>query len=285
MKKLRLEGDGLDKQNEQTLFLIVVIAACLLLALVFIGLIVILRRFHCCRSFNALVERQRKWVIWNGCIRALLQSYLEMAVTVAAMYAMKQHTALGWLKALGCSVVLLAIPAVQYMSIKKTFYDAKIENPAISEKYGTLWSGINTGKHEAVQYFTLFMVRRVIFAFISVHLGPVSGGLVLITVCYVSLSIQVSYLLEVHPYLNKREQYLEVLSEILLLYFFYGVLIDELCVDPVQKFHVAWLSVLCFCALFLVNVANIIFDSISSNFAYLKALYIKHIIRPKPKLT
>lgn len=276
---IKQPGEEGNPQVQQTMFLLLVIAVCGLLAVIILSVLMFMKKCTYCRTLNHFIDRQKKWVIWNGCIRALLQSYLEFAITVAAMYLAstiegEELSAGNWIRNAVCTILLLAVPAVLYMFLSKIFYGDKINDPKTVEKFGTLWTGMNTQNFYAIQYFTVFLIRRIAFAFISIYMGPVSGGLVLITVCYVSLGIQVSYLLQVRPNKNKREQYLEVISEVLLLYFFYGVLVDEMATDPVIKFHVAWGSVVCFCALFLVNIGNIVAESVTKNYAYLKALYI-----------
>jgi hypothetical protein len=86
--------------------------------------------------------------------------------------------------------------------------------------------------YAAVNYYVVFLLRRFIFAIAASIIGPKFGGLVLVLVIYISLFFQVLYLLPFSPNSNRTEQHVEAISECFLLYFFYGVMVEEAFEEP-----------------------------------------------------
>lgn len=91
------------------------------------------------------------------------------------------------------------------------------------------------------------------------------------------MSYQVFYLLPVRPNLLNKDQVIEVISEILLMYFFYGVMIAETFEDQDVKFTIGWFSVSAILLLLLINIFNMVRDACGRHYAYLKRLYAIHL--------
>lgn len=128
----------------------------------------------------------------------------------------------------------------------------------------------------AANYTTVFLLRRLLFAICSVYLGQYFGGLTIIGVLYICMGYQVFYLLPVRPNLLNKDQVIEVISELLLMYFFYGVMMAETFEDQEVKFTIGWYSVSAIVLLLLINLVNIVKDSLSTHYAYFKRLYAIH---------
>ena len=97
----------------------------------------------------------------------------------------------------------------------------------------------------------------------------------LVAVSYIGILQQVLYLLTVRPNEHPKEQLLEVLSEALLTYFFYGMLICEAWTDPLTRFKVGWFAVASMAVLFIAMLGNIINDSVHANWNELRRQYYK----------
>lgn len=87
--------------------------------------------------------------------------------------------------AIPLTMCLLAMPFIVFRFVKAKFDRYDLDDESIKAKYGVLWEGYNTKNFAAVQYQTIFLVRRLAFAVVSVFIGPWDGGLVLIAVCYI----------------------------------------------------------------------------------------------------
>ena len=191
------------------------------------------------------------------------------------MYKVKESKPANQITAAVSTLGLIAIPIFVFFFVKEKYDKHEIDEVSCKTKYGTLWEGTDTRNFAAVQYSTVFLVRRLVFAVVSVNIGPWDGGLVIITVCYINLAQQVLYLLVVKPNAEPKEQMLEVICEILLTYFFYGLMIAEAWPQPLTKFRIGWFSVGSIGLLFVIMLGNILIDSVKKNYLWLKSLYLQ----------
>lgn len=256
MSMLHLETSSEDKQAEQTKFLLLVCAVgALFVILATVGIYLLRKSPHWMTLINE-IEKVKRSMIWGGVVRMWMQSSLDFAVTAALMFMIdKESKTPVFLKPIAgffFTLLLLAAPVALGWYVHKLKEEGRLEEQSDKEKWGILWDSYKTRDSWAIMYIPVFLVRRIIFAFISVHIGYRSGCLVLMSVLYLSLGQQIGYLVSVKPYTDPEEFYMEVFSEICLMYFFYGVLITELCVDPKTKFRFGWFAAAWVAILFLI---------------------------------
>jgi len=75
----------------------------------------------------------------------------------------------------------------------------------------------------AVCYNVVFLVRRMIFAIITAFAGSVDGGLT-IALVVIEFILYSFYLIAVKPQDNKVANRIELISEVLLTYCFFGIM-------------------------------------------------------------
>lgn len=76
---------------------------------------------------------------------------------------------------------------------------------------------------------------------------------------------------------------MEVFSEICLMYFFYGVLITEMCTEPRMKFRFGWFAAGWVALLFVVHIINIITDAAKRNYRQFRIYMMKRKLAKMPK--
>ena len=96
-------------------------------------------------------------------------------------------------------------------------------------------------------------------------------------------------MVEVRPNEDRTDQRIEVFSECMLLYFFYGILVAEVCDEPIQQFRFGWFAVTCFALLFLTQFFFILHCALHPYLRRLKFFLLRkcpclHKLRRCPKL-
>ena len=181
-----------NRQSQHTRFLLIIGAFVLLLGLCLAGLAVLIKKKLSQYKWTAnLVEECKKYLFWNCFIRVLLQSYLDCCVSVALIYMVKEGAGWNWARYIlaGFLTFLIAlVPLFFFRFLQLMHEDELLEDTETVQKYGTQWSTLPFNDIASLQYYTVFLVRRLVFAFVSVHLGSRNGGLVLIVVCYISMA-------------------------------------------------------------------------------------------------
>lgn len=204
MKKLGLNPDSENLQAQQTKFLILICAVGgLFLILATVSLILLKRSSHWQKLIDE-IEKQKRAMLWNGVIRMWMQSSLDFSVSVALMFIVtkESETPAFIMPTVGVFMTLLlfAVPVSLGWYVHKLWKEDQLHDGSMKEKWGILWDSFRTRDPWALMYIPVFLARRTLFAFISVHLGFWSGCLVLIAVCYVSLGQQIGYLVAARPF-------------------------------------------------------------------------------------
>jgi hypothetical protein len=86
--------------------------------------------------------------------------------------------------------------------------------------------GINKARFGALLYSIVFLSRRMLYALASAFIGTFDGGLTLVMVSLISLAYHV-YICKVRPKDDINTNKVELTSEVLLLYSFYGLMVCE----------------------------------------------------------
>jgi len=91
-------------------------------------------------------------------------------------------------------------------------------------KIGSLYQGLNLKSYPAVCYNVVFFARRIIFALITAFAGKFDGGLT-ITLVVIEFIIFSIYLTAVKPQETRVGNRVELASEVLLTYCFFGMMV------------------------------------------------------------
>jgi hypothetical protein len=156
--------------------IVVVIVA----ALVSVSVFLLLKRQH---SFTVklvgYLNDVKKTIFWNTIIRTFIQSYLEFSVSTLLLTTVKEPTIStdkpidptksDYVKAGLQLSVLIVVPIGLYCLLRYKFKE--LGNEDVKQKIGTLYEGIKSSQTAATTYFIVFMVRRLLFAFITVFAG------------------------------------------------------------------------------------------------------------------
>jgi hypothetical protein len=154
-----------------------------------------------------------------------------------------------------------------------------LDEKAEIDKYGSLWEGVREKHFDAVIYYVVFMLRRLLFACITVLLGPFFGEIGLVS--SVSLStIYLCYLLHVSPKSSPSDNRLEIASEILLVYCFISVMMIQTQSSPRARYSLGWASVANACALVGILYINLLFRGVKGLIRDMIRYYKKY----KPKI-
>lgn len=174
------------------------------------------------------------------------------------------------------TVFMLVIPSFFFYLIHSRF--DHLQDKDKLNKYGTLWDGMRNKHYDAVLYNIVFMIRRFLFAIITVFVGSYDGSFAL--VLNVGLSIAYSiYLIHVKPKNSLRAHRLEVISETLMLYCFFGFMFCEAEANPIIKYSLGWWSVISVGLLVALQYLNMIYEGISEATFKIKVYARKYLRR------
>jgi len=123
--------------------------------------------------------------------------------------------------------------------------------------------------YPAVFYNVVFLARRMIFALITAFAGSFDGGLT-VSLVVIELVLFSIYLAAVKPQETRVGNRVELVSEVLLTYCFFGMMVCLSTTEPKQQYFVGWLSVTTIITLVLVCVCYLASDSVLSILQWFK---------------
>jgi hypothetical protein len=225
-------------------------------------------------------------VFWNGVIRFGIQTYLDLAVVSLLLttlfnqgdpvFGSQMEPSSRLLTGFAAAALFATIPILLFRFLWTRF--RWLDDQA--SRYGTLWSGLKSNHFDAVIYHVVFMVRRYLFALISVFAGSYDGGLALLL--NVSLSIVYClYVTHTRPHDSTKYYRLELTIETLLLFSFYGFLACEIEPNPKTKYRFGWWSVACISVLILIMYVNMVYEGVYSLIRFIR----RKAYRPRAKAT
>lgn len=148
------------------------------------------------------------------------------------------------------------------------------------QKYGTLYSNCPM-RMTAVTYNVEYLLRRLLFAIITVSAGLHNGSITLILVVTLTVLHSV-YLIHLRPF-YAQDRWLDLAGEVLLLYGFFGMMICEIeSGDPQNAIKIGWFSIVSLSLLTLMHIVNLASDSVTKLFAKIKTV-IKQRCQPRNK--
>jgi len=108
-----------------------------------------------------------------------------------------------------------------------------------------------------------------IFALITAFAGSFDAGLT-VALVVIELILFSLYLVVVKPRDTKASNRVELMSEVLLTYCFFGMMVCLYTTEPKQNYRVGWLSVSAIIILVLVCVFYLTSDSVSRLLEWIK---------------
>jgi peptidoglycan/LPS O-acetylase OafA/YrhL len=115
----------------------------------------------------------------------------------------------------------------------------------------------------------VFFARRLIYAVITVFAGSLDGGLT-VALVVAEMFMFSYYLAAVQPQDTRTGNRVELASEVLLTYCFFGMMVCLYTIEPKQQYTVGWLSVSSIIILVIVCVCYLASDSVSVLLQWLK---------------
>ena len=119
-------------------------------------------------------------------------------------------------------LVIAVAPVGYFILLHKKFNS--LTSTDLKIKIGTLYQGLNLKSYPAVCYNIVFFVRRIIFAVLTAFIGSFDGGLTVVLVV-IKLTFFSLYLATVKPQETRGGNRVELMSECLLTYCFFGMMV------------------------------------------------------------
>ena len=213
------------------------------------------------RKLAKLIEQK---LIYNSVLRGLLEIYLMTAISMFnGLRAVSTDTIeekISYLLALATAVLCVYFPCWAFSFVRRNRH--KLGKPSFKRRYDSLYQNIDTDKFEADPFIFVFLVRRLVFAYVICNVGfnMVTQVLILDFSCTAVLA----YYLTVFPMKNGVNNGIHIFNEIVvILSVQYLFLFTNYVPDPVLRYDLA----VYFIAMILVNmslnvlllISNIIF--------------------------
>lgn len=165
-------------------------------------------------------------------------------------------------------LLIIAVAPIGYFILLHKKFNS-LRKPELKIKIGTLYQSINLKSYPAVCYNVVFFARRMIFALITTFVGSFDGGLT-VSLVVIELILFSIYLAAVKPQETRVGNRVELVSEVLLTYCFFGMMVCLSTTEPKQQYFVGWLSVTTIITLVLICVCYLASDSVLSILQWLK---------------
>lgn len=167
-------------------------------------------------------------------------------------------------------VFLLAFPVGYYFLIRHH----RKHLPEMKDQIGTLWKDVDT-KRPITRYYNIwFLARRFVYGAVCGFIGTWDGGLTVCSVVYMSIGYTV-YCLQFSPHQSSFDNRIELISESLLLYGFYGVMVCVVENDPERRHQIGWVCIGIITLLTAIKVYILIEDGIRYCIAEYKSYFAK----------
>jgi len=173
--------------------------------------------------------------------------------------------------------LILLLPAMYFVLLKKNF--PFMHQEKMQEKFGTLYLGGTLKRFAAVLFNVEFLVRRALFAIVTVFIGTRTVGLTLISIVVLG-TLHSVFIITTRPHTLWKRRF-ELVGECLLQFCFFGVMLCELETNPIVKYSFGWFSVASVITLVLVHLVNMMTDSFKTLFRKLKVYLIKKVRKYK----
>jgi hypothetical protein len=115
----------------------------------------------------------------------------------------------------------------------------------------------------------VFFARRLLYAVITVFAGSLDGGLTVALVVAEMFMFSL-YLAVVKPQDTRAGNRVELMSEVMLTYCFFGIMVCLYTIEPQQQYYAGWVSVSSIIILVIVCVCYLASDSVSVLLQWLK---------------
>ena len=152
--------------------LVAVIFVVSLIALVILCRMIIVKR--CPQSVvRVLISVERK-LIFNSVLRAMLESYLQMAILMLYGWRNRRVTPdtqsrIDFLILLALTIYITAFPFLQFRFLNSR--RERVQNDqALAQSYGSLYQNIEVSKYTALAFTLAFLLRRLAFAYTICHI-------------------------------------------------------------------------------------------------------------------
>ena len=143
-----------------------------LIALVILCRMIIVKR--CPQSVvRVLISVERK-LIFNSVLRAMLESYLQMAILMLYGWRNRRVTPdtqsrIDFLILLALTIYITAFPFLQFRFLNSR--RERVQNDqALAQSYGSLYQNIEVSKYTALAFTLAFLLRRLAFAYTICHI-------------------------------------------------------------------------------------------------------------------
>jgi len=144
---------------------------------------------------------------------------------------------------------VFALPVITYFVTRKYMKEETSEE--WKDKFKTLYDGLKVGSKPVMMYNTIFLVRRLIFAFLICFVIP-SQGIQVIINFFMSWGM-IMYLIKYRPFQIEKLNKLEIFNEMTILLCNYTLIaFSDISTDGGVKFDFGWWML----ALVLANVST-----------------------------
>ena len=215
-------------------------------SLLLIGLVILCSKYVvpkcCCKGFGKVLAFIRDKLMFNSVFRALLQSYLLTSISVAATLRNPSfENSLGttdFFLSLSLLFLCLILPQITHRLLHKN--KDKLPTKEFKAKYESVYQNVDYYNPKALHNTTLFLGRRLIFAFFVIVWLDFSI-VFQVLVADVLSTVLLAYYLQVFPMINRLNNMVQICNEIFVLVSVWLMFIFSQYVDePKKRYDLAW---------------------------------------------
>lgn len=153
----------------------------------------------------------------------------------------------------------MLLPFVSFFYIYR--HKHNLNDPTFNRKYQSLYENVDITKKTALAYNSINMLRKLLLAVMYVFLSEVITVQLLIGI--LSTLSMIIYLIQIEPFKDKRENWIQVFNEICIMSVLYVMYcFSELNLHPSTFFNLGWMPIFIILLNYSVNTYFILKDSI-----------------------
>ena len=209
-----------------------------------IGLILLCRKFvlpKCCPVVQKLVNLIKNKLMFNSILRAIMQTFLATSISMWISLSSTQVSTTEGVTDLCIAIAILIFAfAAPFLSLKLLLkYFDRLREPDFKARFDSIYQNLDYYKQKALPSTSLFLLRRLIFAFLIVNCGK---SIVLqVLMSDVLSSLLLAFYFSVWPMVGIINNAIHIVNEIVVLISIWFMFQFTLYVDDAQiRYDQGW---------------------------------------------
>ena len=198
--------------------------------------------------------------MFNSILRALMQTYLLNSIAMWRSFKETNFDSsekiVDFILAILFLAAYIAFPICTYKFLKKN--NEKLPDPKFKVKYDSIYQNVDYHKERALPSTTLFLGRRIIFAFVIIFCGV---SIVLqVFLADILCTLLLAYYFTVMPLISGLANAVQIFNEcvvITAIWFIFNF--TNFVADPLERYQLGWYFLYFIAFNVIVNVAVLIY--------------------------